>query len=275
MRKKVLTYLIPFIQRCKWDIRLVTKKKRALPNFLIIGTQKGGTSSLYKNLWKHPQVEPSFHKEPHFYDFNYSKDLDWYRAFFPIKKKLGDRITGEATPYYLYHPDVPKRVYETQPNVKLIILLRNPVNRAFSHYNKDSLRGKDPLPFKEAVKAEDSRLIEERENNPNDHYTRLYHWKFSYLSRGKYAEQLKRWFEYFPRKQILIIQSEKYYSDSVSVFQEVEDFLGISHWTPSEITKYNVGRYIELDENLREELSEYFKPYNEELYTLLGERYDW
>ena len=275
MRKNVLTYPIKFIKRCKWEIRLATKKKRALPNFLIIGTQKGGTSSLYKNLLKHPKVEPSFHKEPHFYDFNYSKGIDWYRAFFPIKKKLGDKITGEATPYYLYHPDVPKRVYETQPNVKLIILLRNPVNRAFSHYNKDSLRGKDPLPFKEAVKAEDSRLNEERENNPNDHYTRLYHWKFSYLSRGKYAEQLKRWFEYFPREQILIIQSEKYYSDSISVFQELEDFLGLSHWTPNKITKHNVGRYIKLDENLREELSEYFKPYNEELYTLLGERYDW
>ena len=275
MRKKVLSYPLKVIKSVKWEIRRATKMDRVLPNFLIIGAKKGGTSSLYKNLRKHPDVEPSFHKEPHFYDFNYSKGTDWYRCFFPRNNRLGDRITGEATPYYLFHPDVPKRVFETQPDVRLIVLLRNPVNRAYSHYNKDSLRGKDPLPFKEAVRAEESRLNEERENHPDDPYREIYHWKFSYISRGRYAEQLKRWSEYFPRKHILVIQSEKYYSDSLSVFQKVEDFLGLPHWNPGEITKYNVGRYSKLDDSLKQEFSEYFKPYNEDLYDLLGERFDW
>lgn len=271
---RLLSPLIKIKKKLEWESRYTSRRKRVLPNFLIIGAQKGGTSSLYKNLAKHPKVAKAFHKEPHFFDFNYEKGLDWYKAFFPSKIELGDKITGEATPYYIFHPDVPRRVFNDLPKTKLIVMLRNPVKRAFSHYNKDSLKGKDPLPFLEAINSEEERLTGEIESN-TDPFNQKYHWKHSYLSRGRYAEQLKRWFNVFSRNQILVIQSEKYFTDTKNVFKMVQDFLELPYWDPGAISKHNVGKYSKMDKTTEKALTNYFKPYNEHLYKLIGERYDW
>jgi len=274
MARKSFEKSLQFYKKIKLRYNLSSSSHRVLPNFIIIGAQKGGTSSLYKNLIRHPSVKASFHKEPHFYDFNYFEGISWYKAFFPRETEMNNKLTGEATPYYLFHPKAPKRVKETQPDVKLLVMLRNPVNRAYSHYNKDSLRGKDPLSFIDAVHAEDQRFEEEKKQY-EDPYKCINHWKRSYLSRGKYAEQLERWFKFFPRKQFLIIQSEQYYSNASKIYSDVLNFLDLPEWDPKFISKHNIGKYDKMNEDTKKELTEYFEPYNQKLYSLLGVAYDW
>ena len=119
-----------------WLFHRITAPFRALPDFLIVGAQKGGTSSLYAYLAQHPSVLPSFRKEVKFFDCNYFCGHTWYRAHFPLRYKLsrGNRITGEGTPNYLFHPTALQRLALTLIDVKIIILLRNPADRAYSHY---------------------------------------------------------------------------------------------------------------------------------------------
>src|SRR5262245_3882775 len=146
--------------------RSATSSLRLLPNFIIIGTQKGGTSSLYRYLMQHPLIKPSFMKDVHYFDLHFAEGDNWYRARFPLslykyylkQVKKQEIITGEASPYYLPHPHVPKRAAALVPQAKLIILLRNPVERAYSHYNHALKHKQETLPFEEAIKAEENRL---------------------------------------------------------------------------------------------------------------------
>jgi len=132
-----------------------------LPDFIIIGVQRGGTTSLYKYMTKHPKIIPALKKEIHFFDNKFGKGLSWYESqfmqnpFFCLlkrKRKSEDTITGEASPYYIYHPHVPKRISKILPNVKLIAILRNPIERAFSHYNHEVRLGAEKLSFEDALK---------------------------------------------------------------------------------------------------------------------------
>lgn len=144
--------------------RLLNKFKRLsaplrpFPDFIIIGAQKGGTSSLFSYLKQHSQLQLPDKKEIHFFDNDYQKGVNWYRSHFPMK--IFDNIkTGEATPYYLFHPHAPQRIFQHCPKVKLIVMLRNPTDRAYSHYMMQNKRKIDPLPtFEEAIDAEESRL---------------------------------------------------------------------------------------------------------------------
>src|SRR2546423_13513556 len=123
--------------------RRLTHKIRIIPDFLIIGGQKCGTTSLYYYLIEHPNIAPAVRKQMHFFDNRFKKGFGWYKSNFPTifskwyktflhKQKF---VSGEATPYYLFHPLAASRVHQFLPDVKLIVLLRNPVNRAYSHYN--------------------------------------------------------------------------------------------------------------------------------------------
>ena len=267
-----------FIRAAKqglWSIRRITSSMRKLPEFIIIGGQKCGTSSFYKNLVKHPQVQPCYQKETHYFDVNYDKGIQWYQSFFPLSSQ-GNRITGEASPYYIFHPHVPERVHQDLPEIKLIALLRNPVDRAYSHYSRRYQRGTESLSFEEAIAEEEDRISEDLMKMMEDPYYYGYsHRKFSYLSRGRYVEQLERWLQYFPRDQLHVIKSEDFFSNPSEVFHGVEEFLGITAWEPELFGRHNVGRYDELDEEVRMQLNEYFKPYNERLSDLLGTSFHW
>src|SRR6188508_1226206 len=116
--------------------RLDTAHLRQPPTFMIIGTQKGGTTSLHRYLDKHPDVTMALKKEVHFFDSFYFKGSDWYLAHFPLRSEAAQ--TGEASPTYIFHPEAPRRVYDAFPQVKLIALLRNPVDRAYSHHQMES-----------------------------------------------------------------------------------------------------------------------------------------
>jgi hypothetical protein len=264
--------------------RILTSPVRMLPDFLIIGTAKGGTSSLYFHLNKHPCVAAPFRKEIYFFDRTYRRGVAWYRSFFPtlLRKYLTTRrlgnplVTGESTPCYMFHPHVPRRVFETIPNVKLIVLLRNPIDRAYSYYNQQLRRGTEQLSFEEAIDREEERLQGELDRMLADEsYFSFKRQNFSYLTRGLYADQLSRWLSYFPRQQLLILNSEELFSNPAQQVQQVLAFLGLP---PSELRvfpKINHVPYSQMKPGTRQRLRDYFRPHNEKLYDLIGVNLDW
>jgi hypothetical protein len=164
-----------------------------IPRFIIIGAQRCGTTSLYSYLIGHPYVASALQKEIHFFDLNFKKGVSWYRTQFP---QLGEQgfITGEGSPYYIFHPHVPKRIFDTVPRAKLILLLRNPVDRAYSHYHHEVKLGVEPLSFEDAIDREEERLHGQGEKIIADEsYYSFNHQHYSYLCRGVYAYQLTVW----------------------------------------------------------------------------------
>lgn len=253
----------------------------ALPDFVIIGAQKCGTSSLYHLLIQHPYVAPAVKKEVHFFDNRFEEGIEWYRQNFPTSKwKDGLRtVTGEATPYYLFHPHVAKRMAEAVPQAKLIVLLRNPIDRAYSHYNQAIRREIEPLKFEVAIEAEEERLRGEREKMLEDErYASFSHQQFSYLSRGVYVDQLARWAEFFDREKLLVLKSEDFLRNSRETLELVLHFLGLPEWEPdpSELQKKrNSRKYEKMDPETKRKLEEYFGPHNKRLYDYLGRELGW
>jgi len=268
----------------KRSIGLITGSKRLFPDFIIIGAQKCGTTSLFKYLSQHPDVYPSYPKEIHFFSTRFNRGIPWYRSHFPltIQKEIVERsnnrqfLTGEASPNYFANPHAAGRVSKVVPNVMLIILLRNPVERAYSHYHMSVKNGHENLSFTEALDQEELRLNSEIEKiNIDEHYRSYFHENFSYLRWGTYIEHILLWSKNFKRDNMLFINSEVFYSNPRESIQQVEKFLGISSWELKEYRKYHSGKYAPLDSATRKKLNEFFKPYNHRLYDFLGEDFGW
>jgi len=266
--------------------RASTNPLRMLPDFIIIGTQKGGTTSLYQYLIDLPTITPAYRKEIHFFNLYYYKGLGWYRSHFPIilEKYYAEHIrgqmllTGEASPYYLSHPQAAERVAKTLPHAKLIVLLRNPVDRAYSQYQHQLRQpGVEPLSFEEALDAEEQRLVGEEEKMLQDpKYLSFNHRHYSYHQRSQYSEQLPQWLNLFPKEQFLILRSEDLYADPAAIVKQTLAFLNL----PAEGMKptykpYNDAKYAPMKAETRQRLVEYFKPYNARLYELLGRDFGW
>lgn len=261
-----------------WQFHRLTTSLRTMPDFLVIGVMKGGTTSLFNYLSRHPQVNPPFRKEIKFFDIHYPQGLGWYRAHFPLRRKMvAGTLTGEATPYYIFHPLAAQRIAKTLPQIKLITLLRNPVDRAFSHYNHMVRVGREPLSFGEALAQEEGRLSGEVEKITADPaYSTFMHLHYSYKARGRYAEQLKQWFELFPRESMLILSSEELYTSPATAYQKAIAFLGLPLKEPEKYKVFKQGTYKGgMKPEIREELVDYFRPYNQQLFDLLGMKFDW
>jgi hypothetical protein len=247
--------------------RIETAHLRQTPDFIIIGTQRGGTTSLYRYLTAHPEVGAAFRKEVHYFDRYYEKGRDWYLAHFPERGEFP--IVGEASPYYLFHPEAPERVRAEAPNARLIALLRNPVDRAYSQYHMKVARGLESLPFAEAIDREPDRLAADRDplGPAWRHHT--------YLARGAYAKQLRRWLAHFPREQLLILQSEAFYAAPERTLHETQAFLGLRPSSPGAFKVFHEADYAEMEAGLRRCLRDYFAPLNAELYDLVGVDFGW
>ena len=251
--------------------RMLTHENRALPDFMIIGTQKGGTTSLYKYLAKHPNIKSNYVvKELSFFDEYYSRGEIWYKSNFPKRKK--GKLYFEGTTHYLYNPLIPKRVKKMLPNVKVIALLRDPVDRAYSSYKHQVRAGREALNFEDAIQAEPERLNGEKEKLLSDPTYISYNYNhFSYIERGKYADQINNWLEYFPKEQILILPSKDFFKNTDNSLKQIYSFLGVEYIkTPIE-KKHNTGDYKDtMSEEMRKKLKLIFKPYNAKLQKLLG-----
>ncbi len=262
-----------------WALHRLTYLWRKNPDFLIIGVMKGGTTSLFRYLSKHPQVLPPFRKEIKYFDCNYFKGKAWYRSHFPLKKKFtdGSKLTGEATPYYIFHPEAPRRIASALPQAKIIILLRNPIDRAYSHYQHMARVGREPLSFEDAISAEPKRLAGEvKKIRAEARYPTYRHLQYSYLGRGEYLTQIKKWYGLFPEENILILQSENLYQNTAETVQKAQEFLKISVWHPENAySVFKEGSYSPMKAETREKLTAYFKPKNEALYEYLGRDFGW
>ena len=251
-------------------LRRATAALRPLPAFLVIGVQKGGTTSLFRYLEEHPRVAAPRVKEVHFFDEAFDRGVDWYRGNFPVRRPGGRWVAGEATPYYLYHPRVPERVHATLPGARLVALLRDPVDRAYSHYQHEVRAGRERLTFEQAIDAEHERLSAEPAGEGWAHRHQ------SYLARGRYAEQLERWLRWFSRDQLLVEASEDLYADPGAVVARVQRFVGLEPHPCAAYRVHNSGGYARgLAPGTRERLAAYFAPHNRRLEALLGRGFGW
>jgi hypothetical protein len=262
----------------------VTGRVRLLPDFIIIGTNRGGTAALYQYLCGHPSMSPSFHREVHFFERHFAKGMTWYRGNFPsIFYKYyvtrGARkpfVTGEATTYYIFHPHAPRRISKALPGVKLIALLRNPTNRAYAQYHQKVRQGREMLSFADAIEAETERLSGEREKMLADEsYESTEYRDHSYLARGIYVDQLAYWMSLFPKEQILVLRSEDLRANPAGVLKQVLTFLELPAWTPTNHNNYGEASYPKMDPEIRKRLNEYFKPHNRRLCDFLGRDFGW
>ena len=272
-----------FVDTSYFEYRKATWRFRPLPEFLIIGAQKSGTSSLHSYLCQHPQLFSSpYKKEIHYFStlkFNQKEKFEngehWYRAHFPRQREMcNGSMTFETTPDYIFHPPVPARIHALSPEMKLIALLRNPTERAISNYFMENRKNREPLPMLEAFQQEEARI--ERAVKEQD-YNNQFYIDTAYKSRGRYAEQLARFLVFFPAKQILLLSSEELFSDPYGSLRKVYDFLDVDpDFKINDIAPRNIGRKKgEVPAGVREYLDEYFQPYNQTLYQLAGKNFGW
>jgi sulfotransferase family protein len=250
----------------------------ALPDFLIIGGKKCGTTSLYHLLAQHPLVEPAAAKELHFFDRIFDEGIEWYRRCFPTPRWKDGRktITGEATPY-LIRPFAPERMAEVIPHARLIALLRNPVNRAYSDYQMSVRTGGEHRTFEEAVGADKkARPLGKGDEAPEHERPTGLDDNSEYLSRGVYVDQLLRWSKFFSKEQMLVLKSEDFFERPQETLKAVLDFLELPEWEPQGWEIRKKGEYEEeMNPSTRRLLEEYFEPHNRRLYDYLGTDLGW
>jgi hypothetical protein len=255
-------------------LRQASAADRPLPDFLIIGAQKAGTTSLHAYLCEHSRVPAPTKKEVHFFDHEFHRGTDWYRAHFQRYEE--GTVSGESTPYYLFHPLAPQRAAEVLPDCKLIVLLRNPVDRAFSHHNHERALGYETLDFEQAIEAEPARLAGEEERLAREPGSRSFaHQHHSYLARGRYAGQLERWFESFDRERLLVLGAEDLFTEPGGIVGEAQEFLGLDVEPPPDLSARNARSYAPIGEEMRAALRLAFEPHNRRLYELVGRDFGW
>ncbi|MFC3994835.1 sulfotransferase family protein [Nocardiopsis sediminis] len=258
-----------------------TRRGRALPTFLIAGGQRCGTTSLFKALVRHPQVAgPTLRKGVHYFDTGYPRGLDWYRAHFPLAATLRARgrvAVGESSPYYLFHPLAAERIARDLPGVRVIVLLRDPVERAYSAHAHELARGFETEPFGRALELEDERLAGAEELLRADPAARSHHHRHhAYLRRGHYADQLQRLEKHIGRDRLHVVESEEFFADPEPVFAGITDFLGIARADGIGVERHNARpRSSPMPEALRERLRSHFADADRRLAEWWGRTPSW
>jgi hypothetical protein len=240
----------------------------SLPVFVVIGAQKSGTSFFYHLLTKQPLVKPAPVKEIHFFDKRFAEGVAWYRRCFPQSARPdGQRtVIGEATPSYLFDPRVPERMAQVVPEARLIALLRNPVDRAYSHYQMEVRRGREARSFEEAT--EEEMTSAEGAGNTVDV-------RYAYLRRGLYAEQLERFSFFATRDRLLVVKSENLFSRRLEVLERVWRFLRLPPFESTLASPTVRPTYEPMDPVTRRRLEGFFAPHNKRLYDLLNTDFGW
>ena len=256
----------PALAKLDWQ-----PQKKSGPDFIIAGASKCGTSSIYYYLSRHPQILLPHKKEIDFYWQHYKRGIDWYLAHFPTISDRSDFLTGEATPNYLRFPQVAQRIKDTFPQTKIILLLRNPVDRAISwHYHKLN-SGLTNTDLSTAIATEIERLatVSEAEITNTGYYNP------DNIMSSLYFYKIKPWIETLGREQFLILKSEDFYLNPIANMQRVFEFLNLPSCTLKSYPKVNAGSYDDVDPQIKKTLSNYFAPYNKQLEQYLGMEFDW
>ncbi|WP_204013042.1 sulfotransferase [Sphaerimonospora thailandensis] len=276
---------------------MATAWTRPDPDFLLIGAKRGGSTSLYYALLEHPNIIPLFPsadllpkanhtKGVHFFDSNYQRGMRWYRSYLPSKaarsraarRAGGPVITGEGSPYYLYHPLAAQRAARDVPDARILLILRDPVERTFSHYRERVRAGAEQLSFEDALAAEAERTAGEEQRLISDPaYYSYAHEQQSYMAQSEYDLALRRWFDHFPADRFHVVSSEEFYRDQQRVCDEVAAFLGLPHAPLPDAGKvWNPAPQAEFATSIRHRLIEHFAPHNAALEKMLDRSFpDW
>ena len=259
----------------------LTSSFRVLPNFFVIGPGRTGTTSLYHYLYQHPCIIKSAYDELGFFDDNFHLGLNWYRSLFPTKftqKKVESKykkfLTYDVTPQLIRRPWTARRISSYFPNAKLIAVLRNPVDKTYSHYNMSTVESNEKRSFEKIITKEIEEFQKTRYEDKDDSYFSTVV-EESYLARSFYQEQLEIWFKLFPKKQILVIKSEDLSNKTSNVLQDIFNFLMLPEYEIQDISRHRVSSYSQMNSNVRKTLLEFFKPYNKRLYEFLGRDFGW
>jgi hypothetical protein len=262
-----------------------TAGARMTPAFLICGGQRCGTTSMQRALRQHPAVLPAVHhKGVHYFDIGYHHPWSWYMGHFPLRahgdlvaRRIGTPvITGESSPYYLYHPLAPERIARDLPDARIITLVRDPVERAYSGHAHELSRGYETEPFERALALEEERTAGETERLVADPaYRSFHHQHHSYLARGRYVEHLDRLARALGRHRILVLQSEQWFAEPEAVFGRVLEFLGLPNRHSVRFARHNAEPRAAMPERLRRGLRDYFEPYDEKLVGWLDDVPGW
>jgi hypothetical protein len=259
---------------------------RMLPSFLIVGAERCGTSSMYEVLRWHPAVFSAIlpRKEVHYFDYHYQHPLSWYRCHFPLRARAVRATRGagmaptafEASPSYMCHPLAPERIARDLPDVKLLVMLRDPVARAYSSHTMRAGWGVETEPFERALELEDSRLAGEAERMATDPSYVGYNWRhFAYRSRGQYVEQLEQLEGLVGRDRIHVIDSGDFFATPGDVYDQILDFLGLPHVGHPAFDPPRTRSRPPMPDSVRAALEEHYRPYNERLTAWLGHEPSW
>ena len=257
--------------------------RHTLPDFIVIGVRQGGTSSLNHYLRQHPLVRGSARKELRFFHAHWDRGLLWYRRFFPRTSEQRQAAREgrpfqafEATPSYLYWPEVPERIARTLPDGRFVALLRDPVKRAYSDHQAMTRAGREHRPFDEAVTAElDAhesgafrvKPVPEDEDGPS---------RGKLLAFGMYADALERWWRHVPPERLLVLISEEFFADEPATVRRITDFLDLPPHDGYDFAPRNQGGYVQtMTPATRDRLRAFFAPHNERLANLLGRDLGW
>jgi len=262
-----------------------TAGRRQLPSFILVGAQRAGTTSLFRALMAHPLIHSAnYHKGVNYFDVNYHRDFAWYQGHFPTTAGLrrqpssvpGEPITFEASGYYMFHPCAPARIAEHLPDVKILAMLRDPVERAFSAYKHELARGFETESFERALDLEDERLAGQAERMLADaSYQSAAHRHQAYVRRGQYAEQLERLRDHFPAEQIHVIESESFFEQPESTYAGVLDFLDLPPAMPDRFDRWNGRPSSPMTPETRARLGEHFLSHDRALAEILGREPAW
>ena len=263
-------------------IGAATHGLRMLPDYLIVGAQRCGTTSLQLTLTTHPQVRPPlFRKGVHYFDLGYQHGLDWYRGQFPIRSMAnlragGRAVTGEASPYYMFHPLAPQRFAADLPGVRAIAMLRNPIERAFSAHKQEVWRGFETESFERALDLEAERLAGEAERMIADpSYVSLHLTHHAYVGRGEYVAQIVRLRELLGPDRVLVVDADDYFVNPGAQWPRIVEFLGLDPWTPPHFEHANARPSSPMPDHVRARLVEHFRPLDADLESLLGRPMSW
>jgi len=268
--------------------RKMTSRLRQLPDFIIIGAGRAGTTALYSYLIQHPLIAAALTDnnesvaDLHFFEYIISNNIQWYRSHFPIlfsksNKHKNSFITGEYTSTYMYHPDVPKRIFNLLPKIKLIVILRNPIDKAYSTYQQQFRFGEYTTSFEDTINAEFRRIDLNKdfpELNSNNYDFENFVAQ-NIIRHGVYADYLETWLKIFDRKQILILNSDDLKKSTKETLRRVFNFLNVSNYDIKDTSQVNVGKYPTINKITRKKLIEFFKPHNQRLNKLLDTEFNW
>jgi Sulfotransferase domain len=279
VREKIPSAVQPAARVALRMFGTATSRWRLDPSFMIIGGQRCGTTTLFKALAAHPRVlRPPADKGTDYYSLYYGRGRSWYRSRMPLAPRGGSgRQAFEACTYYMFHPFAIERIATDFPDLKLVVLLRDPVVRAYSAYKHEYARGfETETDFLRAVQLEDARLEGELDRMRADvNYESIPHRHHAYRRRGQYAEQLVRVFEHFPRHQVHVIDSEAFFAEPSAEYRHLIDFLGLDRWEPHSFAAEKARLGAPMPDDARHFLVEHYRPHDAALADLLGRPLAW